>query len=78
MKLVYKGNVLNFHTYPLAQVLYELLGEDFTFITDTKNSRREATTSLGRDDSSLQVPWAINTSVSETNKMQAEEKKSGV
>lgn len=73
MRLVYKGNVLNFHTYPLAEQLYKLLGDDFVFITDTKSETR-GRGSIGREDCSLSVPWAINTNLSSDNKRKAREK----
>ena len=59
MKVVYKGNVLNFHTYPLADAFYRILGADFTFVTDSEKKINFDPSNIGREDTSENVQWAL-------------------
>lgn len=59
MKFVYRGNILNFHTLPLAKALYELLGDDFCFINENAQVAENQKVS-DREDVGSKYAWAIN------------------
>lgn len=59
MKFVYRGNVLNFHTLPLAKALHDLLGDDFCFISEVESVEKSKKAN-DRDDASAKYDWAIN------------------
>ena len=72
MKLVYRGNVLNYHIKPLADELYKILGKDFTFIINTPVvEKRDA--EHDRGDMTSECPYALNMAESEVCRIKGQE-----
>lgn len=59
MKFVYRGNVLNYHTKPIADELYRLIGQDFCFIIDNPSLKMRSAEN-DRGDMTHGCSYALN------------------
>src|SRR4051812_20964336 len=58
MKVTFYSNFLNHHQLPFCREMYDILGDDFTFVaTEPINEER---LSLGYEDISKKYPYSIN------------------
>lgn len=72
MKFVYRGNVLNYHTKPIADALYNILGDDFAFIIDNPNVTIRSEL-YDRGDMTSECPYAFNMAESEEYRKKGQE-----
>lgn len=66
MKLVYHGNILNYHIKPVCDELYKLLGDGFRFLLHSGGAEKFSLKNE-RGDKSEGCPYAVDLDASEEN-----------
>lgn len=70
MKITFFSNFINHHQIPLAEELYQLLGEDYTFVATEPIPQERL--DMGYEDQNKSLPYVLTTYDSEENRKKAD------